>query len=84
MTAHFPGLVQALSSIKSDGVQQVIWTQTSPDSEMMRSYKCFLIMSKMTPSQSEERYYKELYDLEHYRNRNRNTLLNQLRTLAGL
>jgi len=46
MTTHFPGLVQALLK-KSDRVKLVLWTQTSPLSEMMQSCKCFPHVSKM-------------------------------------
>ena len=35
------------TSIKSGGVKIVLWSQTSPLSEMMRAYKCFPFVSKM-------------------------------------
>ena len=40
----------ATSIKKSGGVKPVLWTQTAPLSEMMRSCKCFTHVSKMTHS----------------------------------
>ena len=39
------------TSVKSDWVKLVLWAQTSPLFEMMRSCKCFLDVSKMSHTQ---------------------------------